>query len=115
MIEVALAKRTERKLNTQSCVGKNLRVSQLGSHTVRATSWIVHVTCPSRHISRPDFPPSPGSYFVSRDGELLGAVHHIGGLVFGAAQTLAALIQGLAGLLNRTGHAVSRCVQYAVT
>lgn len=49
------------------------------------------------------------------DCELFGAVHHVSGPVLGPAQPLAALVEGLAGLLHGAGHAVGSRVQYAVT
>lgn len=49
------------------------------------------------------------------DCELFGAVHHVCGSVLGPTQPLAALVQGLAGLLHGAGHAVGSRVEDAVT
>lgn len=59
--------------------------------------------------------PGVWPHLVRGDRELFGAVHHVSGPVLGPAQSLAALVQGLAGLLHGAGHAVRSRVQYAVT
>lgn len=58
--------------------------------------------------------PATLTHLVRRDGELLGAVHHLRRPVFGATQSLAALVQSLAGLLHGARHAVGGRVQDAV-
>lgn len=55
------------------------------------------------------------THLVCRDGELLGAVHHLRRPVFSATQSLAALVQSLAGLLHGARHAVGGRVQDTVT
>lgn len=59
--------------------------------------------------------PEVWPHLVRGDRELFGAVHHVSGPVLGPAQSLTALVQGLAGLLHGAGHAVRSRVQYAVT
>lgn len=59
--------------------------------------------------------PEVSAHLVCGDCELFGAVHHVSGSVLGPTQSLAALVQGLAGLLHGAGHAVRSRVQYAVT
>lgn len=55
-----------------------------------------------RLITYPDVRP----HLVCGDCKLFGAVHHVAGSFLGPAQPLAALVQGLAGLLHGAGHAV---------
>lgn len=45
-------------------------------------------------------------HLVCSDGKLFGAVHHVGGPLLSPAQSLASLVQSLAGLLHGAGHAV---------
>lgn len=64
----------------------------------------------TRAVTHPEVSP----HLVCGDCELFGAVHHVSGSVLGPTQPLAALVQGLAGLLHGAGHAVRSRVQYAV-
>lgn len=71
--------------------------------------------CLSGTVTRAVTYPEVSPHLVCGDCELFGAVHHVSGAVLGPTQSLAALVQGLAGLLHGAGHAVRSRVQYAVT
>lgn len=57
---------------------------------------------------------SAWAHLVCGDCKLFGAVHHVRGSVLRPTQSLAALVQSLAGLLHGAAHAVGSRVQYAV-